>query len=121
MSKNACEYVLHGRDDKQQCCPHSVTRKQGPPDECCVDDMQRTPYRLRYLHHDLKNEETTYTFDIKITNPDQTEYDGAETANCDKMSLDYVQIQICEFWVTSKLRIIVQGACVRHITVCSAV
>jgi hypothetical protein len=44
-SRNACEYAMHGHDGDFQCCPHGVTRPQGPPDECCVDDLQKTPYR----------------------------------------------------------------------------
>lgn len=95
MSKNACEYVLHGRDDDQQCCPHSVTRKQGPPSDCCVDDLPNSPYRMRYLNHDLQPASTTYTFDIKLVTPNVTTHDGVNLDDCSKMTLDYAMIQIC--------------------------
>ena len=58
--------------------------------------MQRAPYRLRYLHHTPTAAATTYTFDIDLQQTVIDEFDGYEVANCDRMTLDYAQIQICE-------------------------
>ena len=41
----ACEYSLSGRDGDFQCCPHGITPPQGPPNECCIDDLDESPYR----------------------------------------------------------------------------
>ena len=45
----ACEYSLNGRNGKFQCCPHGITPPQGPPNECCIDDLNESPYRCGCL------------------------------------------------------------------------
>jgi len=42
---NACEYSLSGRNGKFQCCPHGITKPQMPPYNCCIDNLDETPYR----------------------------------------------------------------------------
>jgi hypothetical protein len=61
-----------------------------------VDDLQRSPFRLRYLNHALTPTATTYTFDVELVPSTTTEFDGDETAQCDHMTLDYAQIQLCK-------------------------
>lgn len=95
-SENACEYAIHGRDNKQQCCPHGITRFTSP-DTCCIDDLQRTPYRLRYLYHEPTVNSTTWAFDVALVPAyNDVDFDGTELGRCDRMSLEYTQIQICE-------------------------
>ena len=48
QTQDVCEYTLHGRDGDYQCCPHGVTPPQGPPEQCCVDDLPKSPYRLDF-------------------------------------------------------------------------
>lgn len=48
QTQDVCEYALHGRDGDYQCCPHGVTPPQGPPEQCCVDDLPKSPYRLDF-------------------------------------------------------------------------
>jgi hypothetical protein len=45
QSQDACEYAMHGRSGDFQCCPHGITQPQGPPSECCVDQLSQSPYR----------------------------------------------------------------------------
>ena len=89
---------MHGRFDKTQCCPHGLTRLQGPPNECCVDDLEKTPYRMHYLQHTLKSTYTDYTFDVQVVDPTNIDFDGVEQDDCDKMTMDSASIQICEWW-----------------------
>jgi hypothetical protein len=60
----ACEFVFHGKDDMSQCCPHGATRRAGPYDDCCVDDIEKSPYRVQYLASDIKANTTTYEFQV---------------------------------------------------------
>lgn len=96
-SKNACEYVLLGHDGAQACCPHHITHKTKIEEDCnCIDDLDRTPYRLEYIKHQPSTDSTTYTFAISIKDTVDYDTDGYELGGCDKMTLDYALIQICE-------------------------
>jgi hypothetical protein len=94
-TSNACEYVFHGREAKQQCCPHGITRPAAPINQCCVDDLPITPYRLQYIDHVPTTASTTYTFGIQIVAVSDWDNDGTITTLCNMMSLDYAQLQIC--------------------------
>ena len=44
-----CEYVLHGREGQQTCCPMGLTTPGTRPDSCgCRDDLDQTPFRMGY-------------------------------------------------------------------------
>lgn len=96
-SPNACEYAFHGRNELTQCCPHGITKKQGPPEDCCMDDLEKTPYRVEYVASAFGEESTAMDFQLRVVNVSGIDYDLYEPAVCDKMSLDYAQIQLCEW------------------------
>ncbi|GFH06330.1 predicted protein [Haematococcus lacustris] len=96
MSSNACEYAMHGQDGPQACCPHSVTFKSTPPpSDCCQDDLQLTPYRVRYITHMPSRTATTYFFDLTVVpTPAGVDTDGTEVEVCTTMTLDWAQIHL---------------------------
>ncbi|GAX81198.1 hypothetical protein CEUSTIGMA_g8631.t1, partial [Chlamydomonas eustigma] len=91
QSQDACEYAMHGRSGEFQCCPHGITQPQGPPSECCVDQLSQSPYRLEYLDHVLSTQSTSYNFGIEVVTPNVS---ALVLDQCSTMSLDYLQIQI---------------------------
>ncbi|KAG2439400.1 hypothetical protein HXX76_004757 [Chlamydomonas incerta] len=93
-SPNACEFAMHGKDEDTHCCPHGATKKGGPYDDCCVDDIEKAPYRMEYYKNTPTEASTTYDFAIKVVNVTGIDYDLEEEALCDHMTLDYAQIQI---------------------------
>lgn len=95
-SSAACEFTMHGRDNMTQCCPHGATRRGPPPDDCCVDDIDKAPYRMEYLRTNSLPLSTSFDFAIRVVNVSGTDFDLEEKALCDSMTLDYAQIQICE-------------------------
>lgn len=96
-TNNTCEYALHGRDGDYQCCPHGITPPAPPPDQCCVDDLTRTPYRLDFVRAQPTNASTKYLFAVSVVTPPDTDHDGEEAAVCDQMTLDWASIQLCEW------------------------
>ncbi|KXZ52064.1 hypothetical protein GPECTOR_10g1087 [Gonium pectorale] len=93
-SPNACEFTLHGKGSDQHCCPHGATKRGGPPDECCVDDVEKAPYRVQYIDTSLTDVKSEYEFAVAVVNVTGTDFDMEEPADCDHMTLDYAQIQI---------------------------
>ena len=91
-----CEYALHGRDGDYQCCPHGITPPASPPEQCCVDDLNKSPYRMNYISHTPSPQSTDYLFQVVVVKPSDLDYDGLEQAYCDTMSLDWAEIQLCE-------------------------
>lgn len=59
---------MHGRNlgTDYQCCPHGITLPQGPPDQCCVDDIEKTPYRIEYLKHVPSPDSTLFYFGVQV-------------------------------------------------------
>lgn len=104
-SPNACEYAFHGRDAdaNTQCCPHGITRKQGPPEDCCMDDLPKTPYRVEYVASGFGETTTEMDFQLRVVNVSGIDTDLLEPAVCDKMSLDYAQIQLYKHVVVEKV------------------
>ena len=44
-----CEYVFHGREGLDTCCPMGLTTNGPAPGACgCRDDIDMTPYRMAY-------------------------------------------------------------------------
>ena len=95
-SSAACEFAMHGKYADTQCCPHGATKRQGPPDDCCVDDIEKSPYRMEVLRTNIKDNSTVFDLDIKVVNVTAKDFDAEELAMCDHMTLDYAQIQLCE-------------------------
>ncbi|PNH06258.1 hypothetical protein TSOC_007379, partial [Tetrabaena socialis] len=93
-SDNACEFTMHGKDGDQHCCPHGATKRGGPYDDCCVDDIEKAPYRVDYIKTVLTPNTTAYDFAIRVVNVTGTDFDLDEPAACDHMTLDYASIQI---------------------------
>ncbi|GFR43382.1 hypothetical protein Agub_g4456 [Astrephomene gubernaculifera] len=93
-SANACEFTFHGKDGLSHCCPHGATKRTDPTDDCCVDDIEKAPYRMQYLHSYLSAATSEYEFAVKVVNVTNVDYDLVEPAQCDHMTLDYAQIQI---------------------------
>ncbi|KAG2490586.1 hypothetical protein HYH03_010980 [Edaphochlamys debaryana] len=93
-SPAACEFALHGKDEDTHCCPHGATRRGGPVDECCVDDLEKAPYRIDYVKSVLSEPASTYDFFVKVVNVTGVDFDLEEPARCNHMTLDYAQIQI---------------------------
>lgn len=95
-SPAACEFVIHGKDADTHCCPHGATKRGPGPDECCVDDFEKAPYRMQYLNTAVDDWVSTYDFAIKVVTVSNNDIDVGEEALCDHMTLDSAQIQICK-------------------------
>lgn len=93
-STAACEFAMHGKDNTTQCCPHGATKRGPPPDDCCVDDIEKSPYRMQFLRSNTLTNETSFDFAVKVVNVTGPDFDLEEPALCDHMTLDYAQIQI---------------------------
>jgi hypothetical protein len=91
---------MHGIDfwanHSSQCCPHGITKPQGPPEDCCVDDLDKSPYRMNYIDSKITVKNTVMDFNLAVVPVSNVDFDKTEPAICDKMTLDWAQIQLCE-------------------------
>lgn len=54
---------------------------------------------MQFLASEPQGDSTTIKFFVQTVPPSGNQWDGPEEVEtCDKMSLDYMQIQICECW-----------------------
>ncbi|EFJ53177.1 hypothetical protein VOLCADRAFT_102797 [Volvox carteri f. nagariensis] len=93
-SATACEWSMHGKDGLTQCCPHGITRRAGPFDDCCVDDLGKAPYRMQYLGANVALNQTEQYFGVSVTPVTGEDNDNTESIVCDHMTLDSAQIAI---------------------------
>ncbi|GIL85699.1 hypothetical protein Vretimale_13191 [Volvox reticuliferus] len=94
QSSTACEWTMHGKDGLTHCCPHGITRRAGPFDDCCIDDQGKAPYRLDYLGADVSLDRTEQYFGISVVPVTDDVADNMDEASCDHMTLDSAQIAI---------------------------
>lgn len=94
-AKNTCEISLHGTDPTGWCCPHGLTRTAPPPDECCVDDLDHSPYRLTLDGSVVSADSTEYTFRVSTTEVEcVTDSHARDTGACDKHSIQSSKLAI---------------------------
>ncbi len=53
-------------------------------------------YRLQYQDSYQSVNSTILSFGVEVVVPTNVDIDGLEEASCERMSLDWMQIQICE-------------------------
>lgn len=66
---------------------------------CCVDDLPKAPYNLKYNGWKPTGSDTAYLFELVVTKVDAQfpDFDGPEPGNCTRMSLYDLGISICEW------------------------
>ncbi len=83
--KPICEFVLHGTEGDNACCPLGLTTPGELPGTCgCRDDLDQTPYRMAYELATLSPVGTT-TFNFSIARVDamlnSDDFDGYDVDN----------------------------------------
>lgn len=109
--KITCEYVLHGKQSNNTCCPHGLTSKGPYQEDCgCRDDLTETPYRMAYVQHNNTLETTTFTLNMALVEAWRTEdFDGMDfdlnhEVNCSAMGIKDIKLDIFSYYEVLAVR-----------------
>ena len=65
--KPICEYVIHGREGQNTCCPMGLTTPGTPASPCgCRDDLDQTPFRMGYELESQSGGTSTFNFNVAM-------------------------------------------------------
>lgn len=99
-----CEYVLHGRQSQDTCCPHGLTTKGPFMEDCgCRDDTTETPYRMAYQSANSTEETTTYILNLALVEAWRTQdFDGVDfqftqEVNCSAMTVTNIKLDVFSY------------------------
>lgn len=99
-SRNTCEYSMTGVDPSPtggDCCPHGLTTPQVEPPPCCIDNPNKSPYKMHYVDYNISASSTHTTYDFSVVaSPvtDNCDCDGSEPGICDRHSINSITMAI---------------------------